>query len=552
MVGGSIGKSTSKKWVRVQAACWLALIVAAGIVMGVMAYLHVSGIQTPELPLASPHLPYIVGGDGTTTFGANSALTLTTGQPMCRFGYAQAENAPASYDAGGRKTLRAGWYLDFSDHVPTSGVADLEYVQVVRLHQIKTVYPSYTATYTIPYTYLVNNQAPSVAIQNIVATAHVAPGSLWLIGNEIERVDWRCSNGTTCGQDEMLPEVYADVYHEIYTAIKAADPTARVANGSQVEISPLRLKYLDRMWNSYLAKYGQPMPVDVWNIHPYMLIEHQGWNGADIPAGLTETEGLLYDDTQNDDFPAFQQQIVSFRQWMASKGEQNKPLIISEFGVLYPTWFVDGNGHPYSTTRVINFMYQAFDHLLTAKDPALGFAADDNRLVQQWNWFSLDSNPIYFNGALFSYTVGTLTDIGATWASYVTDTNRPLGPALNLKMLSANYATSSSGGNPYSATLVLKVSNSGYLNWTGPLTVTVSNLDNTPMGQVVLNGLPGCGRTALVTLQLTNIATANLPLKAQIDPLHQTPDADFSDNTIYFTVLGNSLFPYNVPVKRTW
>jgi hypothetical protein len=542
-----MGKSTLKKWVRVQVACWLALIVAGGIVTGVMAYSHVSGIQTPEPPLANPYLPNIMGGDGSAGLSATSVGTSALDQPMCRFGYAQTMQPPSFYDAGGRKSLRAGWYHDFGTNLPALGVADLEFAQVVRLHQIKTIYPSYTATYTIPYTWVINSQAPSVAIPYIAAIAQVSPGEVWMIGNEVERRDWRCSNGSTCGQDEMLPEVYADAYNQLYTAIKSADPTARIAIGSLVEISPLRLEYLDRVWNSYLAKYRQKMPVDVWNIHPYMLTEEQGIPGADIPAGLTDTVGLIYGNWQNDDLQAFQQQIVSFRQWMASKGEQNKPLIVSEFGVLFPTWVIDDHEGYYSTTRVINFMNKAFDYLLTAKDPALGFASDDNRLVQQWNWFSLDFDPHYFNGALFSYTVGTLTDIGTAWASYVTDTSRPFGPALNLKMLSANYDTSTLGGNPFTTTVRLRVSNSGYLNWTGPVTVTVSSLDDAPMGQVVLNGLPGCGRTALVTLQLTNIVTANLPLKAQIDPLQRTPDVDFSDNTIYFTVLGNSLF---LPIIR--
>ena len=484
------------------------------------------------------------GGHDITRIGLSAPLALSPTLPMCRFGYAASTNPPSNYDLGGRLNLRAGWFLDFSNHPPYTATApELQYAQVVRLHQIKTVYPSYTATYVIPYTYTINSTNPATAIQQLVTTAQLAPGSTWLIGNEIERRDWPCGNGGTCGQDEMLPEAYADAYHQIYTALKGADPTARVAVGSQVEVSPLRLKYMDRMWNAYLAKYGQPMPVDLWNIHPYMLVEHVDWNGAAIPAGLTETQGLMYEDWQNDDLPAFEQQIISFRQWMAGKGQQSKPLIISEFGVLFPVWYQDGHHQYYTITRVNNFMKGAFDYMLTAKDPVLGPAADDNRLVQQWNWYSLDNNPQYFNGALFSYTVGSMTDIGSAWDTYVNDPNSPVGPSLNLKMLSASSIASASGPGPYTATVWLKVSNSGYQNLKAPVTISLTKVgDGTPLGQVVLNSLGGCGNSTTVSLQVTNIDTPSLQVKAEINPLHEPSESDYSDNTIYFTILGRLLF----------
>jgi hypothetical protein len=92
-----------------------------------------------------------------------------------------------------------------------------------------------------------------------------SPGSLWLIGNETDRRDWSIPGGAL-GQDEMLPETYAMAYHDIYQAIKAADPTAKVAIGGVIQATPVRLQYLTKIWDSYKSLYGTEMPVDVWNV----------------------------------------------------------------------------------------------------------------------------------------------------------------------------------------------------------------------------------------------------------------------------------------------
>jgi hypothetical protein len=74
-------------------------------------------------------------------------------------------------------------------------------------------------------------------------------------------------------QDNLEPHVYAEAYHDLYHAIKAADPTARIANGGIVQVTPARLLYLGMVLDGYAERYGQAMPVDVWNIHVYVLQE---------------------------------------------------------------------------------------------------------------------------------------------------------------------------------------------------------------------------------------------------------------------------------------
>jgi len=140
--------------------------------------------------------------------------------------------------------------------------------------------------YAEPHSYQVK---PSLT--DIGAVAQAQPGALWLVGNEIDRRDWYRG-----GQDEMLPELYATAYHDIYTAIKAADPTAQVAIGGLIQATPLRLAWLDRMWESYTQQYGTDMPVDVWNVHNFVLREVFQNYGANIPPrlrhGRCQSDGL--------------------------------------------------------------------------------------------------------------------------------------------------------------------------------------------------------------------------------------------------------------------
>jgi len=139
-----------------------------------------------------------------------------------------------------------------------------------------------------------------------------------------------------------------------------------------------------------------------------ILQEKAGSWGAEIPAGLTATEGRLYTLRDNANPDIFRQLVVEFRQWMKDEGFDNKPLIISEYGVLMPSDYL-ADDIPSGDQMVIDFMRASFDFLVNAKDPTLGYPADANRLVQQWLWYSLNDQPFDpatgrgSNGALFSH-----------------------------------------------------------------------------------------------------------------------------------------------------
>jgi hypothetical protein len=234
-------------------------------------------------------------------------------------------------------------------------------------------------------------------------------GALWIIGSEPE-----CPNKP--GGGHMTPQQYGDVYHDLYEFIKARDPTAQVAIGGVVQPTPLRLQWLDLLLAYYQSTYGVPMPVDVWNTHVLILREEVGSWGAGIPVGLTETQGLLIEPEENYDVELFKQFVRDFRTWMNNNGQRNKPLVISEFGVLMPeAWG--------ATPAVVNaFMNASFDFLLSTTDTSTGYPADSNRLVQRWLWCSLNDSPDNFNGGLFEHLdnkfPGTLTAHGLNFMNY--------------------------------------------------------------------------------------------------------------------------------------
>ena len=395
------------------------------------------GLLEPDI---SPRPAYAAP---STTFKIYLPLILKNSgptNPLWRFGVARARRPFTDYVPADIAAMRFGWYVDFGTTSNAPQPYGIQYVPTVRVKQWKVLSSNpvtwtsggcVTCTYAMPYTYTV-----SPGLSQIAAMASARPGTLWLIGNEIERVDWDW-NGY---QDEILPEVYAVAYRDIYNAIKSADPSAQVAIGAVIQATPLRLKYLTRVWDSYFQTYSQTMPVDVWNVHAYVLQEKScqyypdsECYGAEVPAGLTETAGMAYTIPDNKNFSLVAQQINALRAWMQARGQQSKPLIITEAGVLYSDWLCDPSGfycYPgtFSPTQVRDsMMYPAFDYFLNHTDVSLGYPADGNRLVQRWNWYSHDDDSggsnQNFNGTLFYSGLSSnpqgIAPLGTYWKQYV-------------------------------------------------------------------------------------------------------------------------------------
>jgi hypothetical protein len=293
-----------------------------------------------------------------------------------RLGFTVPQGDVQSCDAAG---LGAGWYLTGMAAPPPGAPAGLEFVPVVEV---------------LGSTY-------SPGPEERQALARRQPGALWLVGNEPD-VIW---------QDNATPEEYAQVYHDVYHALKAADPVCRVAIAGVAQVTPLRVQYLERVLAAYEERYGQPMPVDVWNVHLAILREERGSWGVGIPPGLADDAGVLYEIADNADVEILKSQVRAFRRWMADHGFRDRPLIVTEFSVLMPSEY----GFDGQTVR--SFMLAALDFMLAAADGETGHPADGNRLVQRAAWYSL-VDTVYPTGNLCDPHTRRITPLGQAFSDY--------------------------------------------------------------------------------------------------------------------------------------
>jgi uncharacterized repeat protein (TIGR01451 family) len=449
--------------------------------------------------------------------------------------------------------LNIGQYLDWSARSnPAAEIglpAGVGYIQTVRVHQRKT--DDWDSPYVQPPAYTVSPNLSTLTAR----VAAAPPGSIWRIGNEIERRDW---NGG--GQDEITPELYAQAFHEIRQVIKTADPTARIAIGSVIEATPLRLAYLDRVWDAYYNRYGYTMgrDIDVWIVHGFLLREVRNSWGAEIPAGFDNSDadptnnynpatGFLYGAAYSDVMAAhhnlnyFKQFTEALRVWMAAHGERNKPLINTEYGILYTG---------ISDTDVNNYLIGSFDYLLTAANAATGYPADENRLVQGWVWYSLED--AYWNANLFDPASKALTTHGQAWKSYVTNPAKPLAsqPRRNLRAVNLRVSPVPAialPGQTVTVTLMADIANSGNTPtvtnnnlvvkfWDGPPNQPGSGLIGMPR---VLADLPGCGGLTTATAVWSGRSAGAHPWYVEIVPIAgETSTADNMAGSAFTVIAG--------------
>ena len=327
--------------------------------------------DTPS-PVAAPGMPIV-----TPTARQVSKMPPGLWQGRPRWGIGVAIGPISRYDIS---ELSLGWYLDWRAALDPPKPGGIEYVQMVRLKS--------------------GDLQPDEA--TLARIAHANPGSIWMIGNEPD-VKW---------QDAVTPAAYARLYHRAYVAIKGADPTAQVAIGGVSQPTPLRLRYLEQVLEAYQQQNHREMPVDVWNVHNFILREQRGSWGVDIPPGLTDDSGMFYQVEDSGNLGLFRRQMVEFRKWMAARGFQNRPLIVSEYGIPMP----EDYGFP--PERVLSFLIGTFDFFFTATDPVLGYPADDYKLVQRWCWYSLD-DATYPTGRLFDPQTGEMSETGKGLAGLV-------------------------------------------------------------------------------------------------------------------------------------
>ncbi len=427
--------------------------------------------------------------------------------PLCQFGV-NAVGYIGSFDTA---ALRMGWYVNYTASATPINPNGAEYVPIIRLSQVGEN----------GYDYSPNGSALQSAIANNL-------GAAWIIGNEPDRPG--------SSQDNIEPHVYAYVYHELYNLIKTADPTARIFAGAIVQPTSVRLQYLDMILDAYQNTYSEPMPVDGWSIHNFILNEvscdydpTNCW-GAEVPPGVNEPYGEIVAIDDNDNVTLFIERIVRFRQWMADRGYRGLPVYLSEYGVLMPDYL------GFSSTRVNTFMNNTFDYMLNAADPWLGDPNDNYRLIQRWSWYSTDDKT--FNGWLFDPMTKQISDMGENFANYVTQIadQIDLYPSQIFTVPAAPF----SQGENITTTLQATIANSGNLI-AATNTVTVQFYENDPDNGGVQIGadqsvsLSGCGDNETVSVAWNNASPGAHQIFVKISPA--TNETNTLNNITSKTVL---------------
>lgn len=489
----------------------------------------------------------------SSTFAAAPEIPPTSsliGSTNCRYGVA------ADYDqAPWLPTVGAGWYINFG--TASSVIPDTEFVQFISVHQNKNG-PIYLPSFTV---------GPPLSESELGAVIDANPGHLWVVGNEIERV----------GQGETYPDIYAIAYHDVYYYIKQRDPSAQVAVAALVQVTPARLAYLDLVWDAYLDTFGQPMPVDVWTFHLYILPEVMADgvtpNGiGGVPLGVNEPPNSpfsnwrresggsstacplneVYCFAEHTDMATFKQQVIAMRQWLKAHGQQEKPLILTEFSVLYPyevdpggsCFLQDEYGNCFTPQRLSTFMQQTFSYLdgPEGKDATLGYSADDGRLVQQWLWYKMyiDGTGDVSNLLNSNYTTMPAGSINALSPLGQQHRNQVTSQALTVNLLPYHFTTTQINND--TVDIHIQVMNNGNTEVTSNFNVSLYTNPNYTglIGSATLTGVEGCTRDNLVaTIRWSGLATGSHTFYGKIDANNQIPENNEQDNFISGFVLVN-------------
>jgi hypothetical protein len=471
-------------------------------------------------------------------------------------------------------TLGVGWYLNFavSPSSANVNVQNIEFVPVITLKQAKDQAGNYLQDYIATPPLTSSGLGPHVTNN---------PGRLWLVGNEVERgPDPGQTHG---GQGDMFAPMYARAYHEVYHFIKSRDPTAQVAISGLVQVTPGRLQYLDQVWDSYLQQFGTTIPVDVWNMHIYVLPEAQP-NGqpngiASIALGtnpaLAKRESAnnaancSFDDVycyaHHDSMSHFIDQVVAMRTWMKQKGQQNKPLILSEYSQLYPfvdyddptnptmCFLMDEFGQCWTSQRVTNFVTASFNYLDTAQDPNIGYPKDNNRLVQQWMWYSVFTNKVGHTSNLVNSQLTQLTQVGQRFRDEVQA--RSLNQKANLlpDHLSFPVAFTDTPGGSVNVPISASVRNNGDVNVLTPFKVTFYRdaALQLPIGEVTVNNVLGCARRPeQVTITWNGLTTGVHRYWVKVDSSNIIPEGNEADNVAMGRVFVNPQHQVFMPAIR--
>jgi len=487
------------------------------------------GLVVVLLALSAPD---VLAGDPV------SPSLIQASAPSCRFGAATFSTLHSAWVG----PLNLGWHLNFRTWIIADAEA-IEFVPVIRLKQRKdgcTRLPGFDFD-------------PPLTEARLGAVIRSRPGALWVIGNEPDRgpnpEDTACVNRM---QDDTAPEVYARAYHDAYAFIKRIDPTAQVATAGLVQVTPSRLQYLDIVWNTYRQVYGVDLPADAWGMHLYVLPEAYADGrpnsianiaiGTDPALAIRESgndatrcaDAKVYCYAEHDSMAEFANQVVAMRQWMKDHGQQNKPLLLTEYSLLLPDDYLDEYGNSFAPERVAEFANRSLDYLENTADAGLGYPRDGYRLVQRWLWFSVQLEGPGMASNLVNNSLTQMTGVGQVYANHGAAALRTLN--LYPKVVHGAVGLGMNGDGTRNARLTAEVRNAGSIPTTGSFTVSFyrdAGLTNLIGSVAVPAGLSGCdSQTALARVVWPNLPPGEYPFWAKVDAGGEAIETEEGDNVL--------------------
>ena len=309
--------------------------------------------------------------------------------------------------------LGVSWYLNWG-YTPDNSSSLIEYLPMV-LHTQGEDFASYDAFKS--------------AIMAVKTNRPEAYGNCttWLIGNEV-------GLSVTGGGEIYPPEKYAEYFKKYADWISQLGTelgvTYKLAAGSVItrpdielhvesrtipeDVRPKKTKingslYMEKALKIYKIKYNTKMPVDVFQLHPYMF------------------DGKI-------DFKInmFKQSVTSFRTMLQKQGYKDKEVWITEWGNL-----VDDPNKKNDTTFAdsIKIMNEGIPWLTRVNSGTDGMPADGNKLIQRWGWFTFKylkdtpNDPNYLWQHKYTYmfdpTTQQLNNLGLNYKRLITQYTDP-------------------------------------------------------------------------------------------------------------------------------
>ena len=396
--------------------------------------------------------------------------------------------------------LGVGSLLDWNSHRITTLAPNIDYLPILRLDD-----KSFKGTLSNLPKYIARNPA----------------GATWIIGNE--------PDSEVLYQDHVTAEKYAERYFALASVIRASDSSALIGFGAVIQPTPIRLYYLDQVMKR-LSQLAGGMDkalalIDVYTFHAFILNEEQIYNpikkswGAGWPLGYNPNTWpapeIISITPGNDEtwkthsIQIYKDRVITIRKWMQKYGETDKPLWITEYGSLLPS--TPGDSFRVSQADAIAFMNDSFDFMLGYRDPNLGYAKDENRMVQLFVWYSLNEDLEKFGGSLYDPKNHDITPLGKTFTNYdpPADIVAVTNPDVYLDASYFSIKLSSVSGDPYQMKYQISVKAGNYVSSDRRTGVKVDYyLDGNWVGSTQ-SSTPRCAGQADVSFEVSNLLSGS-------------------------------------------